>query len=232
MRRGRACTHACMAERRGWGPGDGRGVWGGARLVHQRGRGQKVRQVAGRQVLRVPGCGGGGCSIVRRGSPPQPAYVFAGRQALGLPAPGGECVCVLGEGVGGFLCRCKGPGQHACMLPAPYSSTLTFSNYVHHARTATLKPTLQGFTHSAGRRARPLPTSHCPLPLYRPDTTNSFFGEFVSPAGGRRKKNRVIHSVPDLGGFGVSFARNSFHPAARNETLFEAASLQAGLQGH
>jgi hypothetical protein len=67
---------------------------------------------------------------------------------------------------------------------------------------------------------------------YRPDTTNSFFGEFVSPAGGRRKKIRVIHSVPDLGGFGVSFARNSFHPAARNETLFEAASLQAGLQGH
>jgi hypothetical protein len=34
-----------------------------------------------------------------------------------------------------------------------------------------------------------------------------------------------------LGGFGVSFARNSFHPAARNETLFEAASLQTGLQG-
>jgi hypothetical protein len=68
--------------------------------------------------------------------------------------------------------------------------------------------------------------------IYRPDTTNLFFGEFVSLAGGRRKKNRVIHSVPDLGGFGVSFARNSFHPAARNETLFEAASLQAGLQGH
>jgi hypothetical protein len=66
----------------------------------------------------------------------------------------------------------------------------------------------------------------------RPDTTNSFFGEFVSPAGGRRKKIRVIHSVPDLGGFGVSFAHNSFHPAARNETLFEAASLQAGLQVH
>jgi hypothetical protein len=41
-----------------------------------------------------------------------------------------------------------------------------------------------------------------------------------------------MHSVPDLGGFGVSFARNSFHPAARNKTLFEAASLQAGLQVH
>jgi hypothetical protein len=67
--------------------------------------------------------------------------------------------------------------------------------------------------------------------VYRPDTTNSFFGEFVSPAEGRQKKIRVIHSVPDLGGFGVSIARNSFHPAARNETLFEAASLQAGLQG-
>ncbi len=67
---------------------------------------------------------------------------------------------------------------------------------------------------------------------YRPDTTNSFSGEFVSAAGGRGKKNRVIHSVPDFGGFLDRFARISFHLAARNETLFEAASLQAGLQGH
>ncbi len=63
------------------------------------------------------------------------------------------------------------------------------------------------------------------LTLYRPDTTNSFFGEFVSAAGGRGIKIRVIHFVPDLGGFGDSFARISFHPAARNETSFEAASL-------
>jgi hypothetical protein len=52
--------------------------------------------------------------------------------------------------------------------------------------------------------------------------------------GGRRpRKNNLCHtSVPDLGGFGDSFARISFHPAARNETLPEAASLQTGLQGH
>jgi hypothetical protein len=80
-----------------------------------------------------------------------------------------------------------------------------------------------------GGQCRPLPPSLISF-IYRTDTTNSFFGEFVSPAGGRRKKIRVIHFVPNLGGFGVSFARNSFHPAARNETLFEAASLQAGLQ--
>jgi hypothetical protein len=64
--------------------------------------------------------------------------------------------------------------------------------------------------------------------IYRTLMTNSFFGGFVSPAGGRLQKFRVIHSVPDLGGFGDLSARISFHPAARNETFFEAA----GLQGH
>jgi hypothetical protein len=62
-------------------------------------------------------------------------------------------------------------------------------------------------------------------PIHFPESS------FQRPEG-RGKKIRVIHSVPDFGGFGHSFARISFHPAARNETLFEAATLQTGLQGH
>ncbi len=60
-----------------------------------------------------------------------------------------------------------------------------------------------------------LPHAYRPRIEYRTATTSSFFEEFVSAAG----KKIVSYTESALGGFGDSFARFSFHPAARNETL-------------
>ncbi len=61
---------------------------------------------------------------------------------------------------------------------------------------------------------------------YSPDTVQlpSRYDQFVFRRV--RFSEAAENKVPDLGGFRDSFARISFHPAARNETLFEAASLQ------
>jgi hypothetical protein len=69
--------------------------------------------------------------------------------------------------------------------------------------------------------------------LHLPYRYDQFVFRRVRFTGRRPLKKKSCHTfLPDLGGFGDSLARISFHPAARNETLFEAESLQAGLQGH